>query len=129
MQGRGFRTAVRDRDLNQNIFDIAFRVLDENIEVPVFVKYSGVEQFVLRFALAPAAIFSDELRVGEGGLRVLVQVLHVRVGGSAVEIEVIFLHIFAMIAFGAAEAEEPLLKYWVALIPERDGKTDELPAV
>jgi len=38
-------------------------------------------------------------------------------------------HIFAMIAFGIGEAEEPLFQYRVAPIPQRDGKADLLMAI
>ena len=128
-QTRRFRTAVRGRDLDENVFDIAFRVLDEHVEIAVLSEDSGIQQFVLRIVLAAAAILFDKLRVGECRLRILVQILHVGMRGRAVEVEVIFLYVLAVIAFVAGEAEEAFLENGIALVPQRESKADELVAI
>ena len=128
-QTRCFRTTVGSGDLNEDVFDITFRVLDQNIEIPVFGEHSGVQQFVFRIVPAAAAVFFDQLRVRECGLRILVQILHVRVSRSTVQIEVRFLHILAVIAFFTAQSEEPVFQKWVAAVPQRQRETDPLMTV
>jgi hypothetical protein len=51
----------------------------------------------------------------------------VRRGG--IEIEVVFLHVLAMVAFGGDQPEEPLLQDGIALVPEGEGKAEDLVAV
>ena len=43
MQARRFRPAIPGRDANQNILEIGFGVLDENIEITVALENSGVD--------------------------------------------------------------------------------------
>src|SRR5690242_6327829 len=47
----------------------------------------------------------------------------------AVEVVVALLHVFAMVAFVAGEAEQPLLQDRVAAIPEREREADALMAI
>ena len=49
MQRRRLRSTIVNGDLNQQIFGIALGILDKHIEVSIFVKDAGVEQFVLHF--------------------------------------------------------------------------------
>ena len=42
--------------------------------------------------------------------------------GRAVEIEIIFFRVFAVIPFAVRQSKNPFLKNWVAPIPKRDGK-------
>ena len=44
-----FRTPVDGSDLHQYIFRTVFGIFDENIEIPVFIKYTCIEQFILHF--------------------------------------------------------------------------------
>src|SRR6266581_3700375 len=60
---------------------------------------------------------------------ILVQIFHVGVRGSTVEVEVIFFDILAMIAFVAGQAEKTFLQNWVMLVPERHGEADQLSAI
>src|SRR5207244_684782 len=45
------------------------------------------------------------------------------------KVEVILLHILAVIAFGPCEPEEPLFQDQVLPVPERQREAEELPAV
>src|SRR5687768_9233476 len=54
--------AVEGFDADENVLGRSLRVLDEDIEVAVFVEHARVEQFVLRPAPATRA-FMDELGV------------------------------------------------------------------
>ncbi len=122
----GFRPAVRDRDLDQDVFGIGLGVFDEHIEVAIVVEYSGVEQFELRLVLPASPVFFHQLPVGKFRLGILVEILHVRVRGRGVEVEVILLHVLAVIALVAGQAENPLFQDGIALVPQRQGETDVL---
>src|SRR5262245_22407248 len=43
-----------------------------------------------------------------------------------IEVEVVLLHVLAVVAFGVGEPEEPLLEDRVASVPQRDGETQLL---
>ena len=49
--------------------------------------------------------------------------------GRAVEVEVVFLHVLAVIAFVAGQAEDPFFQDGIALVPQSQGETDRLLAV
>jgi len=57
------------------------------------------------------------LVVRKCGLRILVQILHVGMRGSAVEVEVIFLYILAMIAFVAGKPKKPFFQDRITFVP------------
>ncbi len=97
-QIRALGSTIRNRDLDQDILGIRFRVLNEHVEVAVLVEDSGVEQFVLRLVRAASTIFGHKFGVRELSLRILVEVLHVGMRGRRVEVEVVFLHVLAVIA-------------------------------
>jgi len=82
----------------------------------------------LIFHVTPAALTvrPDQVIVGKGCLRIFVQVFHVRVGRGALEVKVILLDVFTVIAFVVGEAKEAFLDDRVAAIPERNGKAEQL---
>src|SRR6516225_10220232 len=47
----------------------------------------------------------------------------------AVEVEVIFFNVFAVIAFASSQAKQPLLENGILSIPQGKGKTDHLMAI
>ena len=49
--------------------------------------------------------------------------------GCAVEVEVVFLHILAMIAFVARQSEQTLLEHRITLIPQRQREANELVTI
>ena len=59
MQRRFVGPAIDRRDLDQDVFDVGFRVLDEHIEIAVLVENAGVDQLVLRLALRLRRPFSS----------------------------------------------------------------------
>jgi hypothetical protein len=64
-------------DADQDVLDVALRVLDLHVEVAVAVEDAGVDELVLgRLTSAPAVLF-DELTVGKRGMRVLVEKPHI----------------------------------------------------
>ena len=129
MKGRGLRTAVVDRDLNQQVFRGRLGVLDEDVEVTILIEHAGIDQLVLEFVAAAFAVGLDEIAVWKRRLRVLVQVLHVRVRRRRVEIEVVLLDVLAVVALAVGQTKQPFLEDGVLAVPERDGETEDLLVV
>ncbi len=44
----------------------------------------------------------------------------------AVEVKVIFLHVFAVIALAVGQSEEPLFENWISAVPESQRKAEML---
>lgn len=72
--------------------------LNEDIPVPVIIESIGVGDLVLLNISGPLSRLLNELLVGEAALRVLVQELHVGVGGCRVEVVVQLFDVFSMVA-------------------------------
>ncbi len=121
--------AVDRRDADQHVLVRRLGVFDEDVEVAVGGEHAGVEQLELRLIAAAAVVLLDELRVRVCRLRILVEELHVGVRRSVVEIEVVLLHVLGVVAFGAAQPEQPFLEDRVAAVPEGDGEAQPLVVV
>ena len=126
---RGFRTAIVDADLNQDVLGRFLGVFHEHVEVTVLVEDAGVDQFVLEFLAAAPAIGLHQLIIRVGRLRILVEILHVRVRRRAVEVEVILLDVLAVIALAVGQAEQPLLEDGILPVPEREREAEALLVV
>jgi hypothetical protein len=129
VQLRGLGAAVVDADPDEEVLGRGLRVFDEDVEVAALVEHARVEQLVLELLAAPPAARRNEVGVREGGLGVLVQVLHVRVGGRAVEVEVILLDVLPMVALTVGQAEEALLEDRVLAVPQSQGEAEALLVV
>jgi hypothetical protein len=114
------------RDLDQDVLWGLFGVFDEEIKIAVVIKNAGVEQFVLKVIGGTLAICLDQIIVGIGRLRIFVQLLHIGMGGGAVQVEIVFLNIFAMIAFAVGQAKQPLFEDGIATVPQGQGKAELL---
>ena len=123
------RPAIVDGDADQHVLRTRLGVLDEHVEVAVAVEDAGIEQLVLELLARPAPVGLDQVPVGKLALRVLVQVLHVRVRGRAIEVEVVLLHILAVVALAVGEPEQALLEDRVALVPQRQREAQQLLVV
>ena len=123
------RAAVRHRDRDAHVVGRAFGVRELDVEVAVLVEDPGVDQLVLRVTNAAPAVLRDEIAVRVRALRVLVQPLHPRVRRRRVERPPVLLHVFAVIALGVGETEEPFLEDGVVLVPQRDAEAQVLPAI
>src|SRR5215475_8759918 len=120
---------VGDRETNEQVVDASFRVLHDDVEVTVAVEDAGVEQLVLRPVPIPTRRLLVQTPIGVRALRVLVEVLHVRVRRGVVEVEVALLHVLAVIALDAGDAEEAFLEDRIAAVPERPGEAEALMVV
>ena len=126
LQIRRFGAAIVNADLDQDVFASGLRILDKDVEVAVLVEDARVEQLVLEFVAAADPARLNQIAVGIGCLRVLVEVLHVRVRGRAVEVEVVLLHILAVIAFAVGQAEEPFLENRILSVPQGNREAETL---
>ena len=118
MQFRRVRSPVGCRDPHQDVFRTGFGILDEYVEVSVVMEDAGVEEFILHLVPGATTVRLHQVGVGKGRLRVLVEVLHVRVGRRAVEVEVVFLDVLAVVPFAVGQAEEPFLQERVLPVPQ-----------
>src|SRR5215470_8165591 len=84
MDLRGLGTTVADGDLDQDVLRLDLGILDEDIKVSVLVEDAGVEQFILGSMSVALPVVFDEGHVRILRLRILVEVLHIRVGGRVV---------------------------------------------
>src|SRR5882757_1873061 len=123
------RSPIADADLDQDVGRPLLGILDEDVEVAIALEDAGVEQLVLHVLAATLAIRDDQVAVGVGLLRIFVEELHVRMGGRAIEVEVVLLHVLAVIALAVGQAEHALLEDRVLAVPERQGKAQTLPVV
>src|SRR6266545_1215281 len=71
-------------------------------------------------------VIFDQPRIRKLGLRILVQVLDVRVRRRRVEIEVVLFDVFTVIAFAAGQTEYALFQNRIATIPQRQRETHHL---
>ncbi|HEX6478176.1 MAG TPA: hypothetical protein VF043_04975 [Ktedonobacteraceae bacterium] len=92
------QSAVGSAHADQYVERVDFGIFYTDIEVAVFRKDACVDQLVFGFLTAPVAIRGDKIVIGKRALRVFVEGLHVRVGRGVVEKEVVFLHIFSVVA-------------------------------
>ena len=106
----GFWSAIVRGDPDEDVFRGGLGILDDHIEVAVFVEDAGIEQLEFGISFRTASIFFHQLPIRKRALRIFVKILHVGVRRRAVQVEVIFLHILAVIAFVAGQAEEAFLE-------------------
>ena len=129
VQLRSLRPAVVGRDLDEDVLGAALGVLHEDVEVPVVIEDAGVEELILHLVPGAPTVCLYQISIGKGRLGVLVEILHVRVGRRAVEIEVVLLHVLAVVALAVGEAEEPLLEDRVLPVPQGEGEAELLLVV
>jgi hypothetical protein len=77
--------------------------------VPALFENARIEQFELGLALVPPPVFLHQLRVRVCGLRIFVELLHVRMISRTVEIKVVLPHVFTVISLITRQAELPFL--------------------
>ena len=133
MQIGRVRSPVDRGDAHEDVFGRALGVLDEHVEIAVVVEDAGVEELVLHLVAGAPAVRLHQVAVGIGRLRVLVEVLHVRVRRRAVEVEVVLLDVLAVVALAVGQAEQPLLEDRVLAVPQGQAKqrrclSSEMPA-
>ena len=120
---------VADSDLDQDVLRLDLGVLDEDVKVPVLIEDACVEQFILGGLFVACPVGFDDGPVRVLGLRILVEILHVRVSWRAVEVEVILLDVLAVIPLAVAQSEQPFLEDRIAPVPLRQREAEQLAAI
>jgi hypothetical protein len=126
MNRGGLRATVRDGDPDEAFFRRRLGIFDHDVKIAVVVEHAAVDELVLVVPARAMRIRLHEVAVREGRLRVLVQTLHVRVGRRGIEVEVVLLHVLAVIRLAIAQAEEPLLEDRILAVPQRQRETEAL---
>src|SRR5436309_14290200 len=117
MQFGILRAAVANRDFDQDVRRCFLGVLYKDIEIAVLRENAGIEQLIFKFVASSLPVRLNQVGIGIGGLRILVEVLHVGVGQRRIEIEIVLLHILPVIAFAVGKPEQALLQNWILAIP------------
>jgi hypothetical protein len=129
MDLRGLRSTIVEANLNEDVLGRFLRIFHEHVEVPVLVENSGIDQLIFELLAAAPLVGFDQLLIRIGGVWILVEILHVGVRRRAVQVEVIFLHVLAMIALAVCQTKQPFLQDRVFPIPKRHGKAEQLLVV
>src|SRR6516162_413837 len=103
-----------------------FGILDKHIEILIAIEHTGIPEFILHLLRRPPLVCFDQVAMGALLLRVLVEILHVGMRRRAVEVKVVFLDIFAVIAFAVGQAEQTFLQDRVSAVPQGKRKTQLL---
>ncbi len=126
MQCGRLRPAIAHADLDQQVFRRLLGIFHKDIEVAIVIEDSGIQQLIFHVATVAPLVRLDQIIVGKGRLRILVQVLHVGMRRRAVEIEVVFLHVFAVVGFAVRQAEHAFFEDRVFAIPEGHAEAQQL---
>ena len=118
--------AVVNAQAHHDVLRVLLGILDFDVEVPVIVEDARVEEFVLRALAVSGLVLPHQLLVGELALGVLVEPLHVRVSGQVVEVEVVLLHVLAVVSLAGHHAVEAFLEERILLVPEGEGEAEHL---
>ena len=126
VQRRRFGAPVECGDAHQHIVDTGLGVFDENVEIPVIVERTRIQQLVFRRTDSAPPVLGNEIRIGERSLRIFVEHLEVGMRRRRIQVVIELLDVLAMIALAVREAEQPLLEDRVALVPQRQRQTESL---
>src|SRR2546425_2669524 len=121
-----FGPTIVHGNANEDVFRASLRVLHEHVKVPIVAEGARIEQLVLELFPRSSAVRVDQVPVGILPLRVLVEILHVRVGGRAVEVEVVLLDVLAMVRLTVGESEQALVQDGVPLVPQSEREAQPL---
>ncbi|KFB74437.1 MAG: hypothetical protein AW09_000256 [Candidatus Accumulibacter phosphatis] len=117
MQRRYLWSAVAGDDADVNLLGRGLGVAHLHVPVALVVEDAGVEQIEGWILAAAAAVLRHQLRVGIGGLRVLVEVAQIAVRRCGVEVEVVFLDVLAVVSLVAGQSEGTFLENRVCAVP------------
>src|SRR5437868_2534646 len=123
------RPAVANFYSDADVFRVGFCVFDKYVEITIFIKDSGIQQFILWASAATIPVLFDQLCIWKSGLRIFVEILHVGMRRSRIEIEVILLHVLAVICFARDKTIQTFLQYRIVTIPKCQCKNQNLVAI
>ena len=116
-------------DLNEHILRRRFGVFHKDIKIAVLVKHTRVKQLIFRIAPAAVTVRLDQIVIWIGCLRVFVEVLHVRVGWRRIKIEIVFLHIFAVVPLAIAQPKQTFFKNRIVSVPQCQREAQTLAVI
>ena len=108
---------------SSNVLNVVFGIFNENVEISVFIKYSGIHNFKFRIVFSPDPVFLNQLFVREFILRILVQHFHIAVRWGRVKMIVKFFYILSMVALMAGQPKKSFFDHGVFSIPKSPGYT------
>src|SRR5262247_3629746 len=112
-----FRTTIAHFDAYADVFRARLGILDKDVKIPLGIKDARIEQFILPLIIAQLSALLDELLIGIGRLGIFIEILHVGMRWRRVEVEVVLLHILAMIGLRRDQAKQPLFQNRVFAVP------------
>ena len=126
----GSGPGVPDAEAEQEVVGRRLGVVGGDLPVAPVVEDPGVEQLELRLELrAPRGSRRAAARTGTRPAGTCSASACQECVGRRVEEPPVLLRVLAVIAVGAAEAEDPLLQDRVAAVPEGEGEAEDLPVV
>src|SRR5215831_5547950 len=123
------RTTVTHFDAYADVFRARLGILDKDVKIPLGIEDARIEQLILPLIIAPLPTLLNELLVGIGRLGIFIEILHVGVRWRGIKIEIVLLHILAMIGLGRDQAKQPLFQNRVFAVPQCQGKDEDLVTV
>src|SRR5271170_1637269 len=126
MQCGRLRPTIGYAYLDEEVFRRLLRILHKDVEVAIFVEDSGIQQFILHVATITSLVRLDQFVIRKRSLGILVQILHVGVGGRAVEVKVVFFDVLAVVGLAVRKTERTFLKDWIFAIPQGHAKAQQL---
>ena len=130
VQRRRLRPAIGDRDADQHIVRRRLGVLGRARRSSGSSSNTPVSASSNSGSPLPRRRFSSTSRAyGILGLRILVERLHVRMRRRRIEVVVALLHVLAVVALRAGQAEQPLLQDRVAAVPQRQREAQPALAI
>lgn len=103
--------------------------LDVDVPVAILVKEVSIHQFKLANLPAPVLVLFLQLLVWEFGLRVLVEIFHVRMCRGRVEVIIDLFDVFTVISLVTVEAVETFFQDRVFTVPKTKRETKSLMVI
>ncbi len=129
VQRRALAAPVVESDSDQDVVGRVLGIFDLDVEVAALLKNPGVEQLIFGLLSSAAAVLLQELSIRKGPLRILIERFEVGVRRGRVQIEVVLLQVFPMIALAIGQPKSSLLQNRVCFVPEREGEAQTSLAV
>jgi hypothetical protein len=123
------RTTIAHFDAYADVFRARLGILNKDVKIALGIEDARVEQFILHLLIPQLPTLLNELLIGIGLVGIFIQILHVGMRWRRVEVEIIFLHIFAVIGLRWDQAKQPLFQNRIFAVPQRQGKRQDLVAV
>src|ERR1700750_2500092 len=116
-------------DLEQDVVRRLLGIFDENVKIAIFIEDACIQQLIFHVVPVTSLVRLDQIIVRIRRLRILVQILHVGMRGRTVEVEVVLLYVFSVVALAIRQAEQTFFENGVFAIPKGDAEAQQLHIV